>query len=515
MNRRKLAYLLAIVLLLVPLAQLSQPSTSQSPGGMLARMRSQYKLNQADLGQIDAAGETLKLATFGLRVVATSLLWNQANHHMIHEDWTSLAAVLTQLTRLEPNVVSFWHYQGWNVSYNVSVEFEDLRDQYFWIMKGVRFLQDGAARNVNEPGLRWDIGWFVSQKIGKADNRKWYRQFFREDDDFHGPRPRQLRDNWLVGREFFLDAQSVVDRVGFTIKGVSRLGDPNPRINPLLFHSDPSFCLIHHAQTIETEGTFGEPARKAWTAARDDWERYARRDIMTVDNLPIRLADEEQFRKQAQDALAQLESLVPPDTRGELARRKMATLSQAEREALELAPELRNEQQHQLATAAESKTAVTNAEVAAQAPQEKRAQALAAAQTATQAVEMADRIDRNRFVVNFESWRVRTAAEATDNAVRAREACYKAKLEHAAARLAVARKFYDEGFAQWRLVIDKFPNLLEEATGVTDDLSEWLADYEELLSQLDEPFPQPFILQDAIDEIRARQPAAGDVQTVE
>lgn len=96
---RKVAYGVAIAVLLFPLALLSRPTTPPNaktgdpgdPGGKLARLRNdpQHPLSQASLGEIDPASETMKLATLGLRGVAVNLLWEKANYYKKTEDWTS------------------------------------------------------------------------------------------------------------------------------------------------------------------------------------------------------------------------------------------------------------------------------------------------------------------------------------------------------------------------------------------------------------------------------------------
>src|SRR5438132_10962831 len=118
MNRkslvRKLTYLLLIVLLLLALSYYSQPATVATPndpgsaGGQLAQLREKYHLSQADLGEIDPAGETMKLATLGMRGVAAWMLWDQANEAKKKEDWTGMRTILDQLTKLEPNYITVW-----------------------------------------------------------------------------------------------------------------------------------------------------------------------------------------------------------------------------------------------------------------------------------------------------------------------------------------------------------------------------------------------------------------------
>ena len=86
--------LVGIVALLVPLSLLSQPADSEGSGGVLARMRKARGLSQANLGEIDPAGETMLFATLGLKNVATTLLWDRANHYKKVEDWANLSATL-------------------------------------------------------------------------------------------------------------------------------------------------------------------------------------------------------------------------------------------------------------------------------------------------------------------------------------------------------------------------------------------------------------------------------------
>ena len=61
----KIVYVLVIVVLLVPLYLISHPTTRDDEGGTLARMRTEHRLSQANLGEIDPASETIRLATLG------------------------------------------------------------------------------------------------------------------------------------------------------------------------------------------------------------------------------------------------------------------------------------------------------------------------------------------------------------------------------------------------------------------------------------------------------------------
>ena len=130
-------------------------------------MRREERLSQAELGKIDPASASMSLATLGMRGVAANQLWGLAHHYKKTENWDAFKATLNQISKLQPNFVSVWQFQAWNVSYNVSVEFDDYRHRYHWVKKGVDYLIEGSRYNRDEPLLLWDTGWFFGHKMGR------------------------------------------------------------------------------------------------------------------------------------------------------------------------------------------------------------------------------------------------------------------------------------------------------------------------------------------------------------
>ena len=60
---------------------------------------------------------------------------------------------LEPLKHLQPNRVGVWRFQAWNQSYNVSAEWDDYRDRYYWVVKGMDYLNDGMRYNKNDQRL--------------------------------------------------------------------------------------------------------------------------------------------------------------------------------------------------------------------------------------------------------------------------------------------------------------------------------------------------------------------------
>jgi len=483
----KVAYAAAIVVLLLPLSYLSQPRTTESPGGKLAQLRDEHGLSQADLGEIDPTSEALKLVTLGMRGPAANIMWQKANEYKKTEDWMAFSAALEQIIRLQPNFINVWRFQAWNLSYNISVEFDDFHDRYDWVMKGINFIIGGTRYNKNEPRLLYDVGWFIAQKIGRADEHLQYRKLFREDDDFNGSRKPADRDNWKVGCEWFLKAQEAVDKLGMPIKGIT----------PLVFHSYPSMALIDYAEAIEDEGTFGEVAKNSWRQAQQSWQQFGDREVPTTYNVSIRLNDYERTDQKAREEVAALDALLP-GVRESIRDERIAAFSAEDRQIWDMPADKRDQAQSQRAMELQNMLKPTYLEVAQRADTGNKLEALRLADAATHDEWLAGVIDRYRDIVNFNYWRLHCEVEQTPDALAARKAIYDGQHAFRAAGLDIAKQQYDEGLAKWRAVLDAYPALLRE-TIVVDELMDVINEYQELLKHLDLEMPEKFVLQDVLD----------------
>lgn len=489
---RKIAYLLVIGILVLPLLYLGMPATSGTRGGQggkLAQLRSKHGLSEAQLGQIDPASETIKLATFGLRGVAANILWEKANRYDKRKDWTNLSATLQQIAKLEPHFISVWRFQAWRVSYNVSAQFDDYRGRYQWVIKGINFLKEGIRYNENEPKLYWDVGWFTSQKIGRADEHKQFRRLFREDDDFHGSRPIELRDNWLVGKESFAEAEELVD------KGAS-LGN----MSPVLFYSERPMCQMNYAEGLEDDGIFEEKARLAWDRASREWYVYGDRDLLSTFGDVIQLNDRQRYQQMTVDLHAQLDAMMP-GVLEQIAEERKAELSPVERETIEMPPQDRTEAQHRLAAEVNRKLRVTYEDGANRLIGAERGRALDLAKKLAEAERIGNIIGRYQDLVNYEYWHRRAAVEQTPQALEARKLIYEGRQAFVEqTNLPLAKEKYEAGMVKWREVLDspKFPGLVDD-TEFARELIDEIKVYRRILDASDEPFPESFILRDVLE----------------
>ncbi len=475
---RKIIYLVLIAVLLFPISQLGAPATTDDQGGRLAQLRAEYDLGQSDLGDIDPASETIRLATLGLRGVAVSMLWTKANEYKKKEDWTNFRATLDQLSKLQPYFIKFWQYQAWNLTYNVSVELDDVRDRFHYVKRGIEFLKKGIRYNRDSPYLLSELGWFIGNKIGRADERKEYRRLFKNDADFHPEdRPPEQRDNWLVSRGWYETSLSAVD------DKKKSLGQKNPTT----FYADPGRSQINYSEAIETDGVFGEKAKSAWATAARMWKDFGNRDLKSSQGFNIRLAPIERLIEETEDLEKQLGALSK-NAREDALAAKRATLSPEQLAVFEGSQTDLTEEQTNLLYKAQTIMQIKPEDVADQIVKKSPEKVAEARRLAKKLSFNRNRIrltQNNREVVNYEYWEIRCQLEQTPEALKARDLAYAGRrVFKVDADLLEAKRLYEESFMQWAKLLEAFPELpLDSVTG--SDIMEYIQQYSTVLQQLD------------------------------
>ena len=471
---RKVSYFVTIAILLVPLSWLSRPATSASdrhpgdPGGHLAQLRSEHQLSQANLGQIDPTSETLKLATLGFRGVAVAILWTKVDEYKKHEDWARLESTLQQIMTLMPNFVRVWRYQAWNISYNVSVEFDDYRDRYHYVKQGLKLLVKGAAYNAKEPHLLADIGWFTSQKIGRSDEKREFRRLFADDTDFHeylsnyidldqtrGPNENKP-DSWLAGRMWYLKAEKLVDdNEHITVGGVS----------PALFYEDSAKCQINFADTIQKDGFFGEVAERAWRRSAKLWKQYGDRTLELNDGRTFRLNEVRAKLQEIGELSEQLDALQS-GLRTQMRAERTKDVPPDLLKAMKIKSDQRSALQRDLAERAERLILVSPKDLAEQMDESVRGEAITIADVMGQKARLLRKIQSDRGIVNYDAWAFRCLTEQSEHLLKGRQRLHEANVQYKKGRLDSddpnrpgAQQLFEAGFRSWAAAFKEYPAL--------------------------------------------------------
>lgn len=540
---RKVIFAGIMALLLIPMSLLAQPAEKDKPktGGWLAQMRDEEKLSQANLGEIDPTSEAMKLASLGLRGVYATILWNESNKYKEQENWTALSATLEQITKLQPNFISVWRFQGWNLAFNLSVEMDDYRYRYYWVTRGIEFIDKGRKYNEHNVMLLWDQGWTTAQKIGRADEVVQYRRLFADDeyqmvenlfgrDQMLAWKQDGLLDNWYVGRDNFLDALRLFE--------TDIAAQNTMSYNPAVFFSEPTKCLIRLAAAREKEGEFGEIAAERWKRAYAEWtdghepdltgdgeaplldldprQRYpygsryfsfipgyepttlmsletlkAERDAL-IDQMASKDIQERILRKKLADQLAIAEKSPPgPEREGAINQVKLIERGIFDWDSL--TPNEKYVVKDYLMIFGEVKADdISQLDEMKDTEFKERVNRLRPEAIAAQ--NRLDSVRQGHQLVNYQYWRERCEAEAHKKGLAAREELYEAVELAKQDRLTEAIDLFEAGFKKWDEIIDGVGMPRSYYSFVDDgdtgyDMVEFARRYEEALVRANRQFP--------------------------
>lgn len=286
-RNRQIFYALGIVLLFGAMWPYSQ---------YLQRVKAENDLGEATIGEVDGSSFLQKLAMIaGFRGVATHAYWQQAIELQKEHEWDKLKTTVDLITKLQPHFLSVWTFQGWNLAYNVSVEWDAPDDKYTWIKNGINYLRQGVAKNRRSPDLIWDTAWTYYHKLGFSDEAIILRRLFHDDQDEDGgrfkvdPISQDTRDdNFQVAKGWFVrsirlvdeGAQRVDSAVESQVKYVDRMPNRKGRPGDLNFRAMPAHAQTRYAAGLEKmskkdiEPLFGQFAIAEWDQAYKDWVTF-------------------------------------------------------------------------------------------------------------------------------------------------------------------------------------------------------------------------------------------------
>jgi hypothetical protein len=147
------------------------------------------QLSEASQGEADLAGSTVQLTLTGTRGFAICAVWYMTMEKQKRHEWNEVEVLVNSVTKLQPHFLTPWLYQSWNLSYNVSVESDRVRDKYFYISKGINLLAEGerinrgrcriADNDTQKPELvyprrpSWKTSDGTFEEVGNPDMRFW------------------------------------------------------------------------------------------------------------------------------------------------------------------------------------------------------------------------------------------------------------------------------------------------------------------------------------------------------
>ena len=249
----------------------------------------------------------------GFRGIVANVLWTRAEEHKRDHDWDRLKATVDLITKLQPHFLSVWTFQGWNLAYNVSVEWDAPEDKYEWIKKGIKFLQDGVEQEpqVARPDLGHRLDLLPQARLRRRGDHPppaLPRRRGRGVQDLPRPRDAASRRRQATTTSSSATAGSAA-RSTWSTRAPARLAggtaataieyvDPSPqrkgRPDDIAFRSMPAHAQTRYAAGLEKmsilgiPATFGEVAKNEWARALNEWVKFGKHDVRVAQRDPTR-----------------------------------------------------------------------------------------------------------------------------------------------------------------------------------------------------------------------------------
>lgn len=201
--RRKLYYFAAILGLFtvsmfwrgtipVPLAGKASAADAVASKTILSQA-TRLELRELDQGDPEIAGAAVRLSLVGSRGLVITALWQAAIEKQKRNDFHEFELLVRTITTLQPNFITPWIFQSWNIAYNVSVEMHAIGDMYFYIARGIELLAEGERRNthrhtipdtgevvlIGSPDMRYQTAFYYQNKFGVSDQVQTLRCLFQ------------------------------------------------------------------------------------------------------------------------------------------------------------------------------------------------------------------------------------------------------------------------------------------------------------------------------------------------
>lgn len=534
---RKAIYGILAAILLVPISFLARPNqiskdpnqAGEATGGTISQLRSKHNLSQASLSSIDPTSEVMKLASLGLHGIAVNVLWNQANTFQEKKAFDKVSSTVDTLILLQPNFISVWEFQGHNLAYNISREFDDYQDRYYWVKEGLNFFTKGVAYNRRDHRIYDNLGLHTGIKLGVSDEKKQFRQMLRTDREyvdtfvskfinpelFDYPEAGGF-DSWMLSYRWYDKSYHMRENLGVP-----------KRTSDLMYWVKAPQQLRQYAEALSIDFRPGEATRRAWRTAYEAWtnrdpisdrQGFGKRDITTSFGTVIRLEDLERQIETRQMISNQMDELVP-GVREQIRQEKIAKLSPNDRATLNKPEAERQFKEMNEMSRISFLITVYESEVAERAPDDKKAEANRLLRELADGEFRVSQMDSYRYTVNYNYWRDFANMESSVSGVLARQAAYEAA---ELTRLGILESFEEEVTDEngvstmvkrdgaietlWRYfqhtsdAIKPFPGLHDGESTLIEDLMQEFADFGGRLRDVGREWPDDFPMQWFIDE---------------
>ena len=140
-------------------------------------MANDLQLRETSRGEVELTSSAVRLLMTGSRGIASTFLWPAAIEKQKKHEWNEVELLVGSITKLQPNFVTPWLFQSWNLAFNVSVECDRPRDKILLRITRHPALAEGnagtrATKRFPGHGIRQTIGVYYLRSACRTRRRR-------------------------------------------------------------------------------------------------------------------------------------------------------------------------------------------------------------------------------------------------------------------------------------------------------------------------------------------------------
>ncbi|MCG3178207.1 MAG: hypothetical protein BIFFINMI_00532 [Phycisphaerae bacterium] len=136
----------------------------------------------------EEAGKSAELDSFamglmlgGFRGPLVMYEWIAADNEKNNEDTERFLTRMKLISDLQPQFVTMYIHQSWNLAYNISVQYSLPSEKYRWVIEGIRFAELGNRRIPDNTDILAQIGQLYYDKLGNSQEADYFTRRFRRE----------------------------------------------------------------------------------------------------------------------------------------------------------------------------------------------------------------------------------------------------------------------------------------------------------------------------------------------
>lgn len=181
----------------------------------------------------------------------SNLLWMEATDKQDEKEFFDTLQITKWISQIQPNNPDVWKYIAWNMSFNISNEFSELKEKWQWVDRGLQLLRKNAYGHSNKAKtLAREMASSLHSRIHYGGTKKVRDYYYQQYSEQRSKDQFSLKDTKYY--------QSIIEEFKLDKIGPSTSSE---ELYYILYPNDPkNWTMLFHQKKNHTASTLRSSA---------------------------------------------------------------------------------------------------------------------------------------------------------------------------------------------------------------------------------------------------------------